>query len=308
MADILTVTLNPALDVAFEVEKLVAEKKLRTTPATFQPGGGGINVARVAHRLGENVTAMWLGGGTTASKMHALIDEEGVRQDHVPMAGEVRMSMNVEERATTDMYRFVLPGPTVSAAETEDIAAHIAASPAAFVVLSGSLPVGMATDIYARLAARAQSHANPPRVIVDASGEALDRALTKDVFLAKPNKNELGRLLGRDLATIDDVIAGARELVDARGVGALAVSLAEDGLVLVTHESAEHVRAPKVEMISAVGAGDSTVAGIVVGLGRGMSLRDATRLGVAAGTATVITPGTNLCQREDVERLFAQIA
>ncbi len=302
---ILTVTLNPALDMAFEVEKMKAESKLRATPAVFQPGGGGINVARAAKRLGGDVTAMWLGGGPTAMKLASLLDAEGIAQRQVTIAGEVRMSVHVEERSTTDMYRFVLPGPNITPEEAASVVSTVATTAADFVVLSGSMPPGLPSDFYRQLAACAADRA---RIVVDTSGESLDKALCEHVFLAKPNKNELGRLLGKELADVDDVIAAAREIIATRGVHALAVSMAEDGIALVTRDTAEHVRPPKVQMVSAVGAGDSTVAGLVVGLARGHSLRDAARLGVAAGTATVLQAGTTLLTREDAERIYGQLA
>lgn len=301
---ILTVTLNPALDVEFEVERMVKESKLRTSVPSFEPGGGGINVARAAHRIGAPVTALWVGGGPTGDKLRMLLHGEGIGDIHIPTVGEVRMSIHIEERATTDMYRFVLPGAQLSTGEAEAVCHAVATSDAEYVVLSGSMPPGAPADFYAQLAARASKRA---RVVLDTSGEPLQRGLTQDIFLAKPNKNELGRLLDRTLATVDDVIAGAREMIASHGVQALAVSMAEEGLVLVTRDSAEHVHAPKVEMVGAVGAGDSTVAGITVGLSRGMSLRDAARLGVACGTAAVLTGGSELLRAADVERLLPQV-
>jgi 6-phosphofructokinase 2 len=199
----------------------------------------------------------------------------------------------------------VLPGPALSEDETEALCAYIqSCSGTQFLVLSGSLPPDLPRDFYGRLASRAPAGA---RVILDTSGEPLGKGLAGAVYLAKPNKNELGRLLGKKLDSVDDVVAAARELIGAGRVEALAVSMAEDGLALVTRDAAEHVRAPKVEMVSAVGAGDSTVAGLVVGLARGLPLAKAARLGVAAGTAAVLTPATDLIRREDVERLFAEL-
>lgn len=305
MAAIVTVTVNPALDISFEVERMAAEHKLRGTAFAQQPGGGGINVARAATRLGADALAVWLGGGCEAKTFATLLDAEGVPHHRIPAREDMRMSIHVEERATTDMYRFVLPGPAISEAEADAVVAYVAgASDAKFIVLSGSLPPSLPTNFYARLAAAAPQGA---RVILDTSGEALARGLDGNVYLAKPNRNELGRLVDKKLESVDEIIAAARELTAAGRVSVLAVSMAEEGLVLVTNASAEHVRAPKVEMVSAVGAGDSTVAGLVVGLARGLPLGEAARLGVAAGTAAVLTAGADLLLREDTERLYAQL-
>jgi 6-phosphofructokinase 2 len=304
MAAILTVTLNPALDISFEIERMVPESKLRGSGLVQHPGGGGINVARAATTLGGDVEAVWLGGGCESNTFAALLDAEGVRHHQIATRGDLRTSIHVEERATTDMYRFVLPGPTISASEADAILADVRATTAQLVVMSGSMPPSLPEDFYAQLAAAAPRDA---RVILDTSGEPLARGLAGGVFVAKPNRNELGRMLGKQLAEVDDVIAAARELIAAGRVEALAVSMAAEGLVLVTADSAEHVRAPKVEMVSAVGAGDSTVAGLAIGLARGWSLRDAARLAIAAGTAAVLTPGSELLRREDTERLHAQL-
>lgn len=304
MAAILTITVNPALDVSFEVERMTAESKLRATKVVYQPGGGGINVARAASRLGADVRAAWMGGGANATRLATLLEDEQVAHHRLDTRGETRLSIHVEERATTDMYRFVLPGATVDDAEAESVARCIASTSAPFIVLSGSLPAGAPADFYARLAARAPAGA---RVLLDTSGEALDRGLAGGVYLAKPNRNELGRLVGRSLASIEDIERAAREIVNAGRVETLAVSAAEQGLVLVTRDTAAHIPAPQVQMVSAVGAGDSTVAGIVVGLARGLSLVEAGRLGVACGTATVLSEGTSLFRREDVERIFATL-
>lgn len=304
MTAILTITMNPALDLSFEVERMIAEEKLRGSALVSHPGGGGINVARVVHRLGGEALAVWIGGGGEGTRLGELLDEEGVRHHQVPAREPVRLSIHVEERATTAMYRFVLPGPALSAAELEAVCEHVTHAPASLVVLSGSLPQAAPTDFYARLSERVPAGV---RVLLDTSGEPLAKGLAGTVYLAKPNRNELGKLVGRTLATRDDVIAAARETIARHRVEVLCVSLAEEGLVLVTRDTAEHLRAPPVEMVSAVGAGDSTVAGIAVGLARGLPLVDAVRLGVAAGTAAVLSPGSELCSREDTERLFPQI-
>lgn len=305
MPAILTVTMNPALDVGFDVERIVKESKLRGTNLLYQPGGGGINVARAATRLGADVECVWLGGGPTGEKLASLLERENIHHHQLRTAEDVRLSIHVEETSTTDMYRFVLPGPAISDAEIESVRATIATTNAPYIALSGSLPSAVPPDFYAQLAARAPASS---RVILDTSGEPLGRGLAGRIYLAKPNVNELGRLLNRKLDSIDEIVRAARELIETKRVEVLAVSMAEKGLVLVTQDLVEHITAPHIEMVSAVGAGDSTVAGLVVGLSRGMSLPDAARLGVAGGTATCLMAGSELFRREDVERIYAQIS
>ena len=304
-APIVTVTVNPALDVSFEVDQVIAERKLRCTRPVMHPGGGGINVARVALRLGQAARALWVGGGRDAPVLGDLLDHEQVPHERLPTRDELRRSLHVEERATGDMFRFVMPGAELTDDEQAHILDRVAAlDGVAYVVLSGSLSPSLPVDFYARLAERCPREA---RVVLDTSGDPLARGLAGRIYLVKPNRNELSRMVGRELADHADLARAARELIDAGRVEVVAVSLAEDGLLLVTREGPEHVAAPTVEMVSAVGAGDSTVAGIVVGLARGMPLTDAARLGAAAGSAAVMTEATELCRPEDVARLFAEL-
>jgi 6-phosphofructokinase 2 len=305
MTAIVTVTASPALDISFTVERMVAEEKLRGTRPVMHPGGGGINVARVATRLGAEVMALWMGGGCDGRRLADLLDEEGVRHEGLPARDEPRHSLHVEEGATGAMYRFVLPGAECSEAEGARLVARVGElAQTSFLVLSGSLPPSLPADYYARLAARAPAGA---RVVLDTSGEALRRGLAGHVYLAKPNRKELAAAAGRALTSRDELVRAARELIDAGRVEVVAVSLGEDGLVVITGEGHEHVPAPKVTMVSAVGAGDSTVAGIVVGLVRGLPLGEAARLGAAAGAAAVLSEGTELGSRQDTERLFAAL-
>lgn len=305
MTSIVTITMNPALDESFAVDRIVPERKLRCSQPVIHPGGGGINVARAAARLGADVTALWIGGGANGQMLADILDGERIRHRRVPAALELRRNSHVTERDTGDLYRFVLPGPELSDREGAQFVEELErCRDAAFVVISGSLPPSLPSDYYARLAEHAPAGA---RVILDASGDELVRGLAGHVYLVKPNRNELGRLAGGELRDIADVVDAARTLIAAQRVEVVAVSLGADGIVYVTGEKYEHIASPRVKPVSTVGAGDSSVAGIVVGLSRGLSLPDAMRLGVAAGTAAVLTPGTELFRPEDTERLFGEL-
>ncbi|MDX2090394.1 MAG: 1-phosphofructokinase family hexose kinase [Kofleriaceae bacterium] len=302
MSSIVTITLNPALDESFGIDRLLPERKLRCSPPVIHPGGGGINVARVAARLDAEVFALWIGGGPEGQMLADLLEGERIRHVGVPAPHGPRRSFHVSEHATGAFYRFVLPGPELTEEDGARVAAELErCGDADLVVISGSLPPTLRPDTYARLAAQAAPRA---RVVLDTSGEALARGLAGDVYLAKPNRNELARLVGRELGAQAEVVSAARTLITAGRVEVVAVSLGSEGLHWVTREDDEHIAAPEVTPVSAVGAGDSTVAGIVVGLARGLPLPAAMRLGVAAGTAAVMTPGTDLCRAEDVARLY----
>lgn len=305
MTAIVTVTLNPALDAGLSVERMTPGDKLRSGPPTLEPGGGGINVARALARLGGLARALWLCGGAEGQRLATLLDGEALSHEAFPCAAETRRNLHIEARATGELFRITVRGDAVTAAELATLAHRVESlDDITWLVLSGSLPPGLPTDTWACLADRA---AEGTRVILDSSGEALRAGLRGRVFLVKPNARELEQLAGRELKTRAGRVAAARALIAAGRVEVVAVSLGSAGLLLVTHDDDIDIAAPTVEAVSAVGAGDSTVAGIVHGLAQGRSLEEALRYGAAAGAAAVLTPGTGLCRREDTERLFADL-
>ena len=202
MTDVLTVTLNPALDVATSTTVLMAAHKLRCGPGTRFAGGGGINVARVLHRLGAETRALYLGGGANGEQLAQLLDAEGVPAQCLPISGETRENFSVTETSTGREYRFVLPGPTVLAHEWDTcrMALDVLRPVPAWLVLSGSLPPGLAPDALAQLATAAAQRGS--RVVIDSSGAALAAAMqTQDVYLVKPSLRELSELCGHALET-----------------------------------------------------------------------------------------------------------
>ncbi|MES2644257.1 MAG: 1-phosphofructokinase family hexose kinase [Myxococcota bacterium] len=306
LGPIVTVTLNPALDESSTVPRIRPDVKLRCSAPTREPGGGGVNVARVAHRFGVDERALWACGGPEGNRIAALLDAEGVTHVPVPVSGDTRRNLHVTETETDKVFRFNLPGGVVTEADLDALLARLASEEgAAFVVASGSVPPGLGADAWTRVVAAAPRGA---RVILDTSGDALRHALGHGLFLIKPNRNELAKLVGRPLPDREAVAEAARTLVADGAAEGVVVSLGAEGLLLVTATEEVFVAAPRVHAVSAVGAGDSTVAGIVVALVRGLSLAEAVRFGAAAGAAAVLTPGTALCSPEDVERIYAGLA
>ncbi|MFW6077912.1 MAG: 1-phosphofructokinase family hexose kinase [Hyphomicrobiales bacterium] len=308
MTDIVTLTMNPAVDVSTSAERVVSEHKLRCSQPLRDPGGGGINVARVATRLGADVKALYPRGGETGALLHRLIDAEGIASLAVHVAGETREDITVYEEESGEQFRFVFPGPELGEDEWGECLAAISSlkgRPAWFVA-SGSLPPGVPEDFYARAARAAK--ACGAHVIVDTSGPALERALDAGVFLVKPNLRELRQMTGETLDDQESRIAAARQLVDAGRTEIVALSLGHDGALFVTAEGAWRAPALDVKLVSAVGAGDSFVGGLTWSLAVGHDLPDAFRHAVAAGSAALLTPGTELSRAEDVRRLYKDVA
>lgn len=306
MGRIATLTLNPAVDVSCTVDQVVANQKLRVWGVTTNPGGGGINVARAAKELGGEVTAIWTRGGARGDLFQQLIDQEELPNGAVPIERSTRENLVLHEENGERQYRVVLPGPTLADDEIErciESLLELDPSPE-FLVLSGSLPPGVSVDLYARIAGRMSEET---KVVVDTSGEPLCRALETPLFLVKPNIRELGQIAGRDIEGDDEIIEFSRDLIGNGQVQAVMTSLGSGGAMLVTEDRSLSVRAPTVKIRSRVGAGDSTIAGVVVALTRGEALEDAVRFGVAAGAAAVTTAGTTLCQRSDTEQLYEKM-
>lgn len=307
--EIVTLTMNPALDKSTRTHHVTPEDKLRCDPIQVEPGGGGINVSRAIQKLGGDSELFYVAGGLNGQALTTLLQREKLNAIQIEIAGQTRESFTVLEETTTRQYRFNMPGPTLSEDECASVVERIAqrTSPPTYLIASGSLPPGVPTDFYAQLVERVAGW--PTYVIVDTSGPAL-RALIDarvPIFLIKPNLAELVALVGRPLEDDFAIVEAARELLAVAPLEIIVVSLGAAGVLLVTADHAGFIRAPTVPIVSKIGAGDSTVGGIALALQRGLPLTDAVCFGVAAGAATVMTPGTELCRREDAERLYAHM-
>ena len=305
---IVTLTLNPTIDGSSEAETVQHTHKVRTVNERFDPGGGGINVARVLARLGTDCEALYLAGGITGPMLTGLLDRMGIRHRRLPIAGDTRISLNVHERQTGKEYRFVPQGPEISAAEWQACLDAIGQLQCQWLVMSGSLPRGMPDDFYARAAHAA--HKAGARVVLDTSGKALKAALdgaAGTIELVKPSLGELEQMLGQPLRDPATLRAAAFALVERGAARLVAVSMGHEGALLASADGVLALPAIPVEVRSAVGAGDSFVAGMTHGLARGLPAEQAFRLGIAAGTAAVLTPGTDLCLREDIVPLAATL-
>ncbi|MEY8017627.1 1-phosphofructokinase family hexose kinase [Mycobacterium servetii] len=306
-AQIVTLTMNPALDITTGVDAVRPTDKLRCDTPRYDPGGGGINVARIAHVLGASVEAVFPAGGPTGDMLTSLLDVAGVPYRRVAIGTSTRESFTVNETGTGRQYRFVLPGPRLSHLEQawclDEL--RVAAVAADFVVASGSLPPGVPADYYQRVAEMCRELG--VNLILDTSGGGL-RHVSSGIFLLKASVRELRECVGRPLVTEADQLAAAHELVDTGRAESVLVSLGSQGALLATTHAGQRFAAIPMSGGSGVGAGDAMVAAITVALGRGWPLVKAVRLGIAAGTAMLMTPGTAACERADVERLFALAA
>ena len=307
MTDIVTMTPNPAVDLSTSVDKIVPVYKLRGTSQRRDPGGGGINVARVIKRLGGDVCAIYPVGGTTGGLLRNLLEREGVASQTFAIAEETRENFYVNEISTGQQYRFILPGPRLGENEWPECLTLLARTEPfpRFVVASGSLPGGVPEDFYARVARMAKQRG--AKIVLDTSGPALAAAVAEGVDLIKPNLREMGELAGYEPSDAGAWEEAAKSLVHRRKVGVIALTMGHLGAVLVTREQV--LRAPPLAIspVGAVGAGDSFLGALVFGLTSGSDLANSFRQATAAGAAALLNPGTGLCLPGDIRRLADQV-
>lgn len=304
---VVTLTLNPALDLSSATDTVVHTDKLRCEAGRYDPGGGGLNVARVVATLGGEATAIYPVGGAAGQMLRRLVDAKGLRNVAVPIEGETRISFTVSERSSGNQYRFVLPGPHLSPDEQDiclEALSETKPHPAA-VVVSGSLPPGISSDYLARVGRLAADRG--ARFFLDTSGPALHGAAGSGIYLVKPNLRELSAFVDRPLPSSRARIAAGQEMRDRLAAEVVVVSLGAEGVMIVTAEHVETLPAPAVTVRSSVGAGDSMMGAIAMHIAAGATLRDAVRYGLAAGSAALLTDGTELCRRDDTERLYAEL-
>lgn len=302
---IVTLTINPSLDKSTHIPELMPEQKLRCSAPHYDAGGGGINVSKAIARLGGESLAIFTSGGPIGKALEHLVEKEKIQTMTIPIKSWTRENFIALDEQDNAQYRFGFPGPKLSAAESTNVARAIAKTKPQFLVLSGSLNEGLPDTFYARLAKKAK--AKGIKVIVDTSGDALEKTLKEGVYLAKPNLGELAKLIGIERIKNEEIEASAHKLIAAGQAQILVVSLGPAGAVIISKDETHWVKAPKVSKKSTVGAGDSMVGGIVWALSRDKSLKEAIQWGVACGSAATMNEGTLLFNAQDAKRLFRTI-
>jgi len=306
MPRIVTITFSPCIDKSTSVSALLSEKKLACASPKLEPGGGGINVARAIKKLGGEVTAIYPAGGYTGKYFIELLNKEHVNSHYIETLNETRENFIVVDESTNAQYRFGMPGTILMEQEWKKILQDLAdMNDVEYIVASGSLPTGVPVNIFAMVAEIATT--KKAKLIIDTSREALKDAVDKSVFLIKPNLRELSSLVDKEYLNPDEISTAARQIIEKGKCQAVVVSMGAEGALLVTESIERKFGPPVVDKRSTVGAGDSMVAGIVYKLANGESLENAVAYGVACGTAATMNSGTELCKKEDVERLLQRL-
>ena len=300
--DIVTLTVNPALDKSAHFKGLVPEQKIRCDAPRFDAGGGGINASKAIARLEGESFCVFTSGGPIGSMLEELVRKESIAFEAIKTNNWTRESFVAVDDNTNSQYRFGFPGSEISETEKNNIIETIQELKPKFLVLSGSLNEGLPTDFYKNIADLAKKSGS--KVIVDTSGECLQKVLETGVYLIKPNVGELAKLIGVERLEMDEVVHAAQTLIKKGSAEIVVVSLGPQGAVLVTATQTEFVPAPNVVKKSTVGAGDSMVGAMAWALSQNKSLKEVVQWGVACGSAATMNEGTQLFKLEDAKRLF----
>ena len=304
MPKIITLTFNPCIDKSTSVPFLEADKKLRCTPPKFEPGGGGINVARAIRKLGGETLAIYPSGGYSGKFLDELLIKEGIIVASIRTKAHTRENLIVLDESCNQQYRFGMPGPSITPSEWEQCLNTLMMQETEYIVVSGSLPPGVPSDIMAKVAW--QANQKKLKLIIDMPGPLMKPALEEGVYMIKPNLSELQELTGENVS-IESIETMSTKIIENGQSKLVVVSMGAEGASLASEDGFIKYTAPKVKKISTVGAGDSMVAGIVLKLSQGWPPSKAVAYGMACGSAATLNPGTELCHLKDVEELFSKM-
>jgi 1-phosphofructokinase family hexose kinase len=299
--DILTLTVNPAIDRTITVDRLVFEDRAYILSKSDAAGGRGINAARVLTNFGANVVAI-----TTSGRQDHKFEEQ-LRQDSfgkeiVKIRHNIRINLTITDRQGLSV-KLNEVGPIVTQAEQnrilKGVETHLPGS--SWLMLCGSLPPGVDAHFYTKLIALAAKH--KVETLLDTDGDALLHGMEGEPTVVKPNQSEAERLLNRALITRAQFIEAVQQ-IKAMGAQSAVLSLGGRGAVAASREGVLEAVPPQVEALSPIGAGDAMAAALVWALDRGESFGEALRWGVAAGTASSKLPGINLANLEQTKEIY----
>lgn len=303
---IVTFTMNPAVDLFGETDEIFDDSKSRCRQIAVEPGGGGINVARNIQRLGSSTLAIFPAGGPNGRYLETLLERAGQPFESIKIAAHTRQNFAITDRKRGAMQHFVFPAPDLTEVELKACRDLLIQKAKGYLVLSGSLPDSVSSDFYAQVIREVS--AKGVKVALDTSGCALKNSLSSGVYLAKLNRKEFASLGYEEHAPIVELREQMRALVKGGAAQVLIVTLNRGGALLVSNDGSEYyVQAPKVQIISHVGAGDAFMSALIQGLDAGRPLREAFRSSVAAAYITVQREGNQLDDLNWLKRAYDEV-
>lgn len=301
-----TLTLNPALDKTVVIPNFQIDSVNRVSSLRLDPGGKGINVSKVIRKMGGNSLATALLSGRTGRQIRDMLVDLGIEVDCVEGPGQTRTNLKIidpDRKTNTDINE---PGCAVSEETTERIFTRFIGQlhQDDIVVLAGSVPAGVSSDIYARYIKSCRDVG--AKVFLDADGDLFTRGVQALPYLIKPNRDELSRFVKHPLDSLEEVRSAAFLLLDM-GIPKVVVSMGGQGALYVTKQTCLFAPALSVPVGSTVGAGDSVVAALALAEEKNLSAEQALKLAVATGAANVMCSGTQAADMEQIQRLLPQV-
>lgn len=302
---IFTLTMNPCLDRYIYVDELIVDDTIRAKKVVDYPAGKGIDVSRVIRELGGVSIAIALVGGANGRRLEEMLDMEGVIYSSIRVPQETRMNIILE--TSKGQYRISMPGEKIGVKKLQVVLEVLNAlvRQGDVVVVSGSLPKGVAAEFYTGIIFTLKQWG--ATVYFDADGDKLKAGLIGQPDYIKPNLHEFQRLIGKNVSSREEIISEARKVIEIHELKAVLLTLGGEGAYFISNEKVLYTKTIKVPVKSAVGAGDSFLAGFVLKKTEGASDEEALRWANASGTAAVMTPGTRLCRKSDVEKLLEKV-
>lgn len=297
MGRLIAVCVSPAIDRNYVLDTLSPGTLHRTANPTITAGGKGVNVARVSALMGEKPVLLGFAAGEAGRFLHRELQKVGVRTHMTGVSGETRVTLNLLDRSSGQETEITEAGPTVGSDSLQQFLFHYedTVESGDLVVLSGGLPEGTPVDLYASLIRIA--HDKGARCLLDTGSVALQNALPERPELVKPNVRELSALCGRPLRLKKEIIEAVREL----GIERAAVSMGNQGALLVTPESAWHAAALPVSVQSTIGSGDALTAGLALGMLRKMPWKKALAFATACAASNASRVEVGTVDRAEVE-------
>jgi|LGOV01.1.fsa_nt_gb 6-phosphofructokinase 2 len=309
MTPILTITLNPALDIFGSVDEIEIGPKLRCEGGQIDAGGGGVNVSRAIKILGGESQAFVATAGVLGDVLVKQIRKHDIHPFRYETDGHTRQSLSIYEESSGKQLRLILPGPIWTQAQVDGLLDCILENTetGAFVVASGSLPPGVPDDFYINLnTALRQKNA---RMVLDTSGDVLMtsvKSVEHPYAILRMDRLEAEFLAGHSFPTAKEMVDFAQKMVHDNIAEIVVLARGAEGSVFASATERFHVQPPKTPVRSVVGAGDSLVGGLTLALAQGKSLQDAGLLAASTASSAVQTGASGLCIREVVEQIMTE--
>ncbi|MGB0347312.1 MAG: 1-phosphofructokinase family hexose kinase [Balneolaceae bacterium] len=303
MKRVLTITMNPSVDIGTVTEKVVTDQKTRCSAPDIDPGGGGINVARVLTRLDVHCDALFICGGYTGNLLKQMMAEEEIKAIPIESLDVTRQNIAIIDNSIREQYRFVLPGQVSDVNTWKEVLNRIRSTihNYDYVVGSGSLPNGVPSDFYSKIGEITRKAGK--LFILDTYGSALFNGLNSGVDYIKPNKEEFAEL--KKIFKSNSDMELFKTLFD-KGIENIIYTLGKEKTLLINKDGIVEFTPPTIKVRSTIGAGDSFIGGLVAGLINDKTKNQAVGFGISAAASTLQSDGTDLCDADQVQEIYEQ--